>query len=119
MVKIIAEGSGGRYTLPQLLQIMEALRSPGGCPWDMAQTHKSIRSNLIEETYINEEILASNAGNHAYPVTVPPGHIFAMGDNRNHSLDSRFKTVDVVEEDSIVGHAIWRFWPFDRINIFD
>lgn len=78
-----------------------------------------VDGKLIEETYINERILASNAGNHEYPVTVPPGHIFAMGDNRNHSLDSRFKTVDVVEEDSIVGHAIWRFWPFDRINIFD
>lgn len=78
-----------------------------------------VDGKLIEETYINERILASNAGNHKYPVTVPPGHIFAMGDNRNHSLDSRFKTVDVVEEDSIVGHAIWRFWPFDRINIFD
>ena len=78
-----------------------------------------VDGNLIEETYINEEILASNAGNHAYPVTVPPGHIFAMVDNRNHSLDSRFKTVDVVSEDSIVGHAVWRFWPFDRMEIFD
>ena len=51
MVKIIAEGSGERYTLPQLLQIMEALRSPGGCPWDREQTHQSIKNDALEEVY--------------------------------------------------------------------
>ena len=40
-----------RYEFQDLIEIMKFLRAPGGCPWDMAQTHKSIRSNLIEETY--------------------------------------------------------------------
>jgi tetrapyrrole methylase family protein / MazG family protein len=35
----------------QLHRIVETLRSPGGCPWDIEQTHSSIRNNLIEETY--------------------------------------------------------------------
>jgi len=30
---------------------MELLRAPGGCPWDRAQTHASIRRNLLEEAY--------------------------------------------------------------------
>lgn len=34
-----------------LLQIMELLRAPGGCPWDRAQTHRSIRDNMLEEAY--------------------------------------------------------------------
>lgn len=34
-----------------LLEILEILRSPEGCSWDKAQTHKSLRKNLIEETY--------------------------------------------------------------------
>lgn len=51
MVKIIAEGTNGRYSVAQLLKIMEALRSPGGCPWDMEQTHKSIRNDALEEVY--------------------------------------------------------------------
>lgn len=51
MVKIIAEGSGGRYTLPQLLKIMESLRSPDGCPWDREQTHDSIKNDALEEVY--------------------------------------------------------------------
>ncbi|MCQ4088961.1 nucleoside triphosphate pyrophosphohydrolase [Saccharibacillus sp. JS10] len=35
----------------RLHEIVRILRSPGGCPWDMEQTHASIRKNLIEETY--------------------------------------------------------------------
>lgn len=39
------------YTIDDLLQIMQCLRSEGGCPWDREQTHESIKKNLIEETY--------------------------------------------------------------------
>ena len=51
MVKIIAEGNDGKYSAKQLLEIMEALRSPDGCPWDREQTHQSIRNDAIEEIY--------------------------------------------------------------------
>lgn len=34
-----------------LVDVMKALREPGGCPWDIEQTHSSIRSNMIEEVY--------------------------------------------------------------------
>ena len=40
-----------RYTVGDLVTIMEVLRSENGCPWDREQTHESIRSNFIEETY--------------------------------------------------------------------
>lgn len=39
------------YKFDDLVQIVKILRAPGGCPWDREQTHKSIRSNFIEETY--------------------------------------------------------------------
>lgn len=51
MVKIIAEGVDGKYTVHQLLEVMKALRSPDGCPWDREQTHKSIKNDAIEEVY--------------------------------------------------------------------
>jgi nucleoside triphosphate diphosphatase len=35
----------------ELVQIMERLRAPGGCPWDREQTHQSIRKYVIEEAY--------------------------------------------------------------------
>lgn len=39
------------YGTNDLLKIMEMLRAPGGCPWDRAQTHQSIRANMLEEAY--------------------------------------------------------------------
>ena len=39
------------YHFEDLVKIMEILRGEGGCPWDREQTHKSIRNDLIEETY--------------------------------------------------------------------
>lgn len=40
-----------KYNVYDLVDIVRLLRSPGGCPWDIEQTHESIRKSLIEETY--------------------------------------------------------------------
>lgn len=40
-----------RYSWEDFLEIMRLLRSPGGCPWDIEQTHQSIRRDFLEETY--------------------------------------------------------------------
>ena len=37
------------YDVEDFRKIIELLRSPGGCPWDREQDHKSIRRNLLEE----------------------------------------------------------------------
>ncbi len=39
------------FDFNDLVEIMKYLRAPDGCPWDRVQTHESIRSNFIEETY--------------------------------------------------------------------
>jgi len=39
------------YDINDLIRIVEILRSENGCPWDKVQTHKSIRSDFIEEVY--------------------------------------------------------------------
>ncbi len=51
MVKIRIGEDDGKYTESELLEIMRILRAPGGCPWDIEQTHKSIRNDLLEEAY--------------------------------------------------------------------
>ena len=40
-----------KYSIDDLVQIIRLLRGEGGCPWDMQQTHQSIRNNVIEEAY--------------------------------------------------------------------
>ena len=39
------------YDINDLVDIVEILRSPDGCPWDREQDHKSIRRDFLEETY--------------------------------------------------------------------
>ena len=40
-----------QYNVDDFRRIIEILRAPGGCPWDIEQTHESIRRNLLEEAY--------------------------------------------------------------------
>ncbi len=40
-----------KYDFNDLRKIMRILRSPGGCPWDIEQTHQSIRNDFLEESY--------------------------------------------------------------------
>lgn len=40
-----------RHGFESLMEVMHRLRAPGGCPWDAEQTHASLRSSLIEESY--------------------------------------------------------------------
>ena len=43
--------SKDRYCFEDLVRLVHLLRAPGGCPWDGAQTHESIRRNFLEEAY--------------------------------------------------------------------
>ena len=43
--------SKDRYDFSDLVRLVHLLRQPGGCPWDGAQTHLSIRRNFLEEAY--------------------------------------------------------------------
>lgn len=40
-----------KYTFEDYLNVVRALRAPGGCPWDGKQTHESLRPYMVEEAY--------------------------------------------------------------------
>jgi XTP/dITP diphosphohydrolase len=54
---------GREQPLLRAVEVMDRLRSPGGCPWDAAQTHESLARYLLEETY--ETLEAIEAGDPA------------------------------------------------------
>ena len=50
--------------------------------------------------------------------TVPVGHVIALGDNRRNSWDGRFwPGGPFLPEDQIIGRAVWRFWPLNRLGL--
>src|ERR1019366_6830526 len=57
--KEVAMREEAAQSLRELNEVVERLRAPGGCPWDRAQTHRSLRPYLLEETYETLEAIDS------------------------------------------------------------
>ena len=74
----------------------------------------------LDETYVNfEEGVPMNASNYEYPMTVEPGKIFVMGDNRNHSTDSRSWMIGQVDTRFVLGKLICRLLPVGKFGAVD
>lgn len=75
----------------------------------------TVNGVALYEPYIAEA--TERSGDFVYPLEVPEGYIFVMGDNRNNSLDSRFKTIGMIDERYVLGVAQARIYPFGDWNI--
>ena len=73
----------------------------------------------LDEDYIEAKIDKMHMGDMDFPATVPENCVFAMGDNRNNSKDSRFMDVGMVTTESIIGHATFRLLPFGDLGKLD
>ncbi|MCL2034726.1 MAG: signal peptidase I [Oscillospiraceae bacterium] len=71
---------------------------------------------VIEEDYIREPMDPRSTGDMDYPVAVPPGYVFLMGDNRNYSWDSRYQGVGLIDERHILGKAVYRIMPYKNMG---
>lgn len=73
----------------------------------------------LDEDYILETIDDDHRGDWDYPVTVPDGCIFVMGDNRNDSTDGRFQAVGFIDKDEVIGKAVLRILPVSSFGLLD
>ena len=64
---------------------------------------------LLKEDYINELTFTEEGTD--FPLTVPEGSIFVMGDNRNHSNDSRDSRLGTVDSRYVIGKAVVLAFP--------
>lgn len=67
--------------LARLVELARTLRRPGGCPWDAAQTHHTLRRHVLEEAYeVAEAIEALPIDAPGGDVEIPPGAYEALAD---------------------------------------
>lgn len=64
---------------------------------------------IIKEDYINEKMVRD-----FNQITVPKGHVFVMGDNRNHSKDSRY--VGAIPLENVRAEVWFRFLPLKKLG---
>ncbi len=73
-----------------------------------------VNGEVLEENYGAEVIL--NPGRAVDEITLGEGEFFVMGDNRNHSMDSRDISVGNIKKTDILGKAFIRIFPFSTFG---
>ena len=74
-----------------------------------------INGEKLDEHYGAE--IMENAGIAAVPIQLGEDEYFVLGDNRNHSSDSREASVGVLTRDQLIGRAWVRIYPFRKIGV--
>lgn len=70
-----------------------------------------VDDKLLDEPYIHDNYTSGDID-----MIIPEGKVFAMGDNREKSLDSRYEEVGLVNEKDIMGKVMIRLFPFNKIG---
>lgn len=75
----------------------------------------TVDDQVLQEGYINT-LTTRDEGGMQFPVAVPEGYVFVLGDNRDISKDSRHPNVGFVPESEIMGKALLRVFPLDKFG---
>ena len=76
-------------------------------------------ANMVELDEPYTKTLTTRKADVDFPVYVDEGCVFVLGDNRNESMDSRYSSIGdngLIDTRYILGHAIFRIFPLDRMG---
>lgn len=76
-----------------------------------------INGKEINEPYLGSSTITDD-GAWQYPLTLEEGQVFVMGDNRQHSTDSRSPYIGLIDENYILGQVLFRFSPISEFKFF-
>lgn len=86
---------------------------------DFATATVKVNGKVIDEPYLGSATINAPAeGGWEYPLTLKEGQVFVMGDNRQHSSDSRSPAIGLIDEDYILGQVLFRFSPITDFKFF-
>lgn len=72
-------------------------------------------TRVLEEDYILSP--TATAADVEFPLEVPEGYLFVMGDNRNGSTDSRDSRIGLIDSRRMLGHVVFRLFPITDIGV--
>ncbi|MBE6860169.1 MAG: signal peptidase I [Ruminococcus sp.] len=68
-----------------------------------------VNGKVLKEEFLDNVITTNDYGAFRYPITIPEGYYFVMGDNRNNSCDSRHPNIGLIKKSQVYGKVIMKY----------